>query len=101
MQSKDRNIKGGDKMNRKIQRYSIKEFGFNYTDLPSDAFFMDLRVKGEVMYVTFLIDPDAPKHRKAFYVARSGEELSEEVEFNYLDATMIEGEPAYLFEQKY
>ena len=88
-------------MNRKIQRYSIKDFGFNYTDLPSDAFFMDLRVKGEVIVVTFLIDTEAPKHRRAFYVAKSGEELSDEYEFEYLDATIFNGELAYLFEQKY
>lgn len=88
-------------MNRKIQRYSINGFGFNYTQLPSDAFFMDLRVKDDVMYATFLIDPDAPKHERAFYVAKSGEELLDDHEFNYLDATIINGNPAYLFEQKY
>jgi hypothetical protein len=88
-------------MNRKIQRYSIQGFGFNYTQLPSDAFFMDLRVKEGIIYATFLIDPDAPRHERAFYLAKSGEILSDACEFDYLDATMLNDVPAYLFEQKY
>lgn len=88
-------------MNRKIQRYSIKDFGWNYTQLPLDAFFMGFKSKGKVMYATFLIDLEAPKHEKAFYVAKSGEILSDDFEFNYLDDTMLGEEPAYLFEQKY
>jgi len=94
-------IEGVKVMNRKIQRYSIRDFGFNYTQLPAEAFFMDLRTKEGVMYASFLIDPDAQKHDRAFYVAKAGEFLPEEYEFDYLDATMVEGEAAYLFVRKF
>lgn len=87
-------------MNRKIQKYSIKEVGHNYTDLPSDAFYLNMYTKDQIIYVTFLIDVDAPKHKRDFYLAKSNEILTEEHEFDYRGSTVLNGEPVFLFEQR-